>query len=136
MTLRWLAAVAGTTLALGMTVAVSRLLFGGASAFRGPFAALRDSWPLIYGAQALLAAAVGCSIARLTRVATPGRTVALIGAAWVGEWLVLLVGGTLLANELVPNMAWFFWLIATGGPLQPFAAIAGAAIESRTRSRR
>jgi len=134
MNLRSLGVVAGTTLALGFTVAISWFLFGGATAFRGPLAVLGESWPLIYGAQAALAAVVGWLLVGAVRALTPGRLTAVIAAAWVGEWAVLFVAGTVLANELTPNVAWFFWLIATGGPIQPLAAIAGAAVESRLRS--
>ena len=131
MTLRSVAMVVATTLGLGLTVAVSWFLFGGTAAFRGPFVALRDSWPLIYGSQAVLAGVVGWLLVRSLRPATPGRAVSVIGAAWIGEWAALFVGGTLVANELTPGIAWFFWLLATGGPIQPLAAIGGGALASR-----
>ena len=125
--------IVATTLGLGMTAALPWLLFGGAAAFRGPLVALRDSWPLIYGSQAVLAAVVGWLLGHSKRPATPGRAVSVIGAAWVGEWAALFVGGTLIANELTPGIAWFFWLLATGGPIQPLAAVAGAALASSRR---
>lgn len=126
--------VAGLTAALGATVAVSWLAFGGTAAFRGPIRALEDGWPLIYGSQAVFAAVVGVLVARPLVSAFGRRGAALaIGAGWVGEWFVLLVGGTLFANELVPGVAWFYWVIGTGGPLQPVAALAGLWVASRGR---
>ena len=127
-----LAVVAGVTLALGVTVAVSWFMFGGSIAFRGPIRALAPAWPLIYGSQAVLAFVLGAvlSVTRLERLAV---VAAVVLAAWVGEWIVLLVGGTLFANELVPQVAWFYWLIGTGGPVQPLAALAGAVTWQRVR---
>lgn len=52
----------------------------------------------------------------------------LILVSWIGEVVVLTLGGSILANELVPTVAWFYWLIGTGGPMQPIAAIVGAVI--------
>lgn len=50
----------------------------------------------------------------------------LVVGAWLGELLVLTLGGNLLANELDPPIAWFYWWMGTGGSLQPAAASAGA----------
>jgi hypothetical protein len=135
MTARWIGVAVALTLVLGATVALSWGLFGGSAAFRGPISVLRGSWPLIYGAQALMAAAIGAVLVqRLPRL--PVRTLmAIVGAAWLGEGLGLLVGGTALANELVPGVAGFYWLIGTGGPLQPAATLGGALIASRPRMR-
>ena len=54
-------------------------------------------------------------------------------AAWVGELLVLFFAGTLFAGELVPEVSWFYWLIGTGGPLQPAAVILGMWLAGRRR---
>lgn len=48
--------------------------------------------------------------------------------------LVLTAGGTLLANELHPEFAWFYWLIGTGGPIQPAAAAVGGSLGLRRRA--
>jgi hypothetical protein len=124
----WPVALALLTLALGMTVAVSWMVFGGTAAFRGPDRVLAESWPAIYGSQALLAALVGLVLARTRGDLGRWELAMLIAGAWLGELAVLTLGGTLLANELDPNVAWFFWLMGTGGPIQPAAAVLGALI--------
>lgn len=124
--------VVALTVVLGGTVAVSWLAFGGSASFRGPIRALEDSWPLIYGSQALFAAIVGF-VAAPFLAGTFGRRGAVLAilAAWVGEFFALFFGGTLLAGELVPEVAWFYWIIGTCGPLQPIAALVGASVTSR-----
>lgn len=114
------------TLALGATVAVSWLTFGGPSAFQGPDRVLGRSWPAIYGSQALLAALCGLILGRVE----PSRAwiLPLVVGAWFGELLALTLGGNLLANELDPPIAPFYWWMGTGGPLQPAAANAGALV--------
>lgn len=132
--LRTAAMVMALTVSLGGIVAVSWLAFGGSASFRGPLRALEDAWPLIYGSQAIFAAIVGFLAAPFLARAFGGRGAVLaILAAWVGEFFVLLFGGTLFAGELVPRVAWFYWLIGTGGPLQPIAALVGASITPRRR---
>ncbi len=130
--LRTVAIVVALTVVLGGTVAVSWLAFGGTASFRGPLRALEDAWPLIYGSQALFAAIVGFVAAPyLATVFGRRGAVLAILAAWVGEFFVLLFGGTLFAGELVPEVAWFYWIIGTCGPLQPIAALVGASVMSR-----
>ena len=120
----------GLTLALGATVAVSWVMFGGRAAFQGPDRVLAAEWPLIYGSQALLAGLVGALMSR--GVATAGRWVVLVISAWIGELIALTLGGNLLANELDPNVAWIFWWMGTGGPIQPIAAIIGGSATRAT----
>jgi hypothetical protein len=114
------------TVVLGGCVAVAWFVFGGSASFRGPIRALEDSWPLIYGGQAVLAGLVGIVAARplVARLGWGGAAAAVV-AAWIGEWFALLVGGRLLAGELMPESSWFYWVIGTGGPLQPIAALVG-----------
>lgn len=119
-------ALALLTLVLGTTVALSWLIFGGRGAFLGPIRVLRESWPAIYGFQAALAAiALFLFARRQAATLRPSRLVLLVVGAWLGELLVLTAGGTLLANELDPEFAWFYWLIGTGAPIQPAAAAIG-----------
>jgi hypothetical protein len=122
------------TVVLGLTVAVSWLAFGGRAAFNGPDRVLRESWPLIYGSQAVLAA-VGLYIFARHESGELGirRLAALVLGAWLGELLALTLGGNLLANELDPDIAWFYWLMGTGGPIQPVAAFAGGLLGIRFR---
>jgi hypothetical protein len=120
------------TLALGGTVAVAWLAFGGSASFRGPIRALEDGWPLIYGGEAVFAAIVGFVAARsLVDVFGRRGAMAAILAAWVGEFVVLLVGGRLIAGELLPEFSWFYWVIGTAGPLQPIAALLGLWLGAR-----
>jgi len=132
--LRTAATVVALTIALGATVAISWLAFGGTAAFRGPLRALEASWPLIYGGQAAFAGAVGFIAAPflMTSFGHRGAVLAVL-AAWVGEFIALLIGGRLLANELAPETAPLFWIVGTGGPLQPIAAILGVWLRSRRR---
>lgn len=122
------------TLVLGLTVAISWLAFGGRSAFNGPDRVLREAWPLIYGSQAVMAA-IGLFIFARRESAELGirRLTAVVVGAWLGELLALTFGGNLLANELDPDIAWFYWLMGTGGPIQPAAAFAGALLGLRFR---
>ena len=61
---------------------------------------------------------------RLAELASFRQLALVVLAAWAGEWLVLLAGGRLFANELMPEFASFYWLIGTGGPIQPLAGAA------------
>ena len=133
----FIGAVAAMTLGLGLAVAVSWFMFGGSASFRGPMRALETSWLPIYASQAVLAALVGAITAwRVARVVGIPRLLGAIGLAWLGEWLVLIVAGTALANELVPNVASFYWVIGTAGPLQPVAAAVGVGLWLLGRHRR
>jgi hypothetical protein len=116
------------TLGLGATVAVSWFVFGGSAAFRGPERALRDAWAMIYGAEAILAAAGTFVFARMAAPLPPTWLIAYVVAAWIGELLVLLLGGRLFSGELVPEVSWYYWLIGTGGPAQPVAAAIGGLV--------
>jgi hypothetical protein len=79
-----------------------------------------------------MAIAIGFVAARwIGSAATPGLIVLLMFAAWIGELVLLTVFGTLVANELTPLVAWYYWLLATGGPLQPIAASVGGMLGQR-----
>jgi hypothetical protein len=127
-------ALALLTLVLGATVAISWSLIGGRAAFQGPDAVLRGSWPAIYGLQAALAATALFIFAR-RRASTmrPRGLLLLVVGAWLGELLLLTLAGTLLANEIDPDIAWFFWLMGTGGPIQPVAAAIGGILGLKSR---
>ena len=124
--------IAFLTFLLGLTVAVSWIAFGGGAAFRGPDRVLRDAWPWIYGSQALMALILTALLIRFRdpRASFVAMTLLVIGA-WLGELVALTLGGNLLANELDPPVAWVFWLMGTGGPVQLMAALAGGAIGLR-----
>lgn len=120
----WVAVAVGT-LGLGATVAASWLMFGGSASFLGPVRALESAWPAIYASQAALAAAGTFLYQRAAGPIPIQRLTLIVAAAWIGELAVLYFAGTLFAGELTSDVAWFFWLIGTGGPIQPLAAILG-----------
>jgi len=67
----------------------------------------------------------------LLRSWSPRRIAFVVLGGWVGEYVVLASGG--LAVELTFLNAWFYWLLATAGPVQPIATWLGAVIGRRLR---
>jgi hypothetical protein len=123
------------TLGLGATVAATWFIVGGSAAYRGPLPVVRDLWLPLYGFEALLAAAGTYWFAsRAGPIGVP-RLIALVVAAWVGEWLVLLLGTALLLGNVGPEFASFYWLVGTGGPVQPVAAAIGGVLALRRDAR-
>lgn len=121
---RILLTIAAFSLALSCTVAISWFVFGREMPIGSPLSALARPW--IYISQALMAVPIGLFAPRwVGPAATQGRMLLLIFAAWVGEPILLTALGTFVANELTPLVAWYYWLIATGGPMQPIAALVG-----------
>ncbi len=110
------------TFALGISIFAAFYLGGGRDALQGPHV-LRDSWPAIYTLVALFGAAIAAPI-RTVIPEVGVRLLTVVVAAWFGEYLVLASG--LIANEINPINAIEFWIAATGGPIQPVAAFAGA----------
>jgi hypothetical protein len=53
---------------------------------------------------------------------------------WIGECVVLLVYG-MIDSDLGRLGAVAIWLMATGGPIQPAAAVLGAWLVRRERAR-
>lgn len=132
MQLRWLFEVPILTVALGFSLAFAYFLVGGQLALRGPYALAR-SWPLIYPLMALFAAVVGATFGRLSgRRLTAGSIALLVLLGWIGEYFVL--ASRILADELDPVSSLGFWVMATGGPLQPAAAVLGAWLGRRTHT--
>jgi hypothetical protein len=78
----------------------------------------------MYGTQFLLVAALMFSLTRGPFRHASMRALAIsVVAAWLGQGIVLIViGAPLVANELDPEIAWYYWLVATAGPLQPMVA--------------
>lgn len=117
------------TLALGLCVAASLYIVGGRVALLGP-GVVERSWPLIYLLQALFAAGLLFGVARAGRDRLHlGRVAVVVVGAWLGQYLVLASG--ILADELNPVNATYYWILATGGPLQPIAALVGGALGLR-----
>ena len=119
------------TLGLGATVAASWFIVGGSAAYRGPLPVVRDLWLPLYGMQGLLAAGGTFWFARHAAPISSFALVALIVGAWVGEWLVLLLGNTLFLGDPVLEFASFYWFVGTGGPVQPAAAALGGLLALR-----
>ena len=119
----WLTLIPALTLLLGLATAIAFYAVGGSLALQGPYV-LSQSWPLIYAVEAVLVGAAMFAAARLLRSAVDEPKLALLViAAWLGEYVVLASG--ILADELNPANAIFYWLLATGGPLQLVAALLG-----------
>lgn len=120
----WLMLIPALTLLLGVATAIAFYAVGGGLALQGPYV-LWQSWPLIYVAEGALVAAVLFVTVRLSRnILDLPKVALLVIAAWFGEYLVLASG--ILADELNPGNAVFYWLLATGGPVQPAAAFVGS----------
>lgn len=128
---RHLATIAILTLGMGVAVAVgwfvSALVFGGLESYSlAPVELVTPQRLLAYGTEFLIGGAFVYwqAHSRLRGVASATLAVLVI-AAWLGEGLVLIViGEPIVANELDPEIAWYYWLVATAGPLQPAAASA------------
>lgn len=119
--------VIGLALALGATVVVSWIAVRGFGIWNGPGPFLDPSWFVVWAVQAVLAAIVAFSAQRVGRSSVNGRTAAaVVLAAWLGELVALFVIAPFLAGELTSSEAPTLWLIATGGPIQPLAAMVGA----------
>lgn len=122
--LRLLTLVPLLTLVLGFTVFVAFVAVGGPIAATGPHV-VGYAWPLIYPLLALLGALVGGIVGYLGRDRlSAATTVLLVIGAWLGEYVVLATG--MLEEELNPRDSLEYWALATAGPLQPIAALAGA----------
>jgi hypothetical protein len=124
---RW-SSVIVMTLGMGLAVTVSWFGFGrGDSYGLEPLDVLTQRRLWIYGSQFLL---IGGFLHALTRTRLKGLSAvtlwASVTSAWLLEGVVLtVIGAPLVANELDPHVAWYFWLVATAGPLQPVAAFVG-----------
>jgi hypothetical protein len=126
--------IVGLTLALGASVFVAWSLALGRLAGTGLGTVLRDQPFVVLGLVALFAAAIGAGVGVVAaRWWSPRTIVLVLVGAWIGELVVLIVAGLLLANEITPATAPWLWLLATGGPVQPAAAVAGGWLGRWTR---
>ena len=118
-------------LTLGMGAAVTASWFAFASRIQtfglDLATVVSPSRLLVYGTQFLLIGAFVFWLAQgRLRHESALHVGLLVTAAWLGEGLVLtVIGEPIVANELDPSIAWYYWLVATGGPLQPAAAFVG-----------
>ena len=132
---RHVATVGLLTLGLGLAVAISWFTFAARiqTYDLAPTTVLTPSRLAVYGSQFLLAGGFVHVVARRRlRGASLRALIAIVTAAWVGEGIVLtVIGEPLVANELDPAIAWWYWLVATAGPLQPVAGVVGGLIGLR-----
>ncbi len=125
------ARVAALTLLLGGTVVASWVAVVGLGVFRGPGPFLHPSWWLTWAVQGLLAGGLLAAI-EAVRPSRDARTLAaVVVMAWIGELLVLIPLTVILSDDLRPFHAPWVWLIATGGPIQPVAALLGGLVGRR-----
>lgn len=131
--LRW-SSVSTLTIAMGVAVAVSWLWFGrGDPLSLEPHHMLTVRRLAIYGSQFLGIAAFVFLMVRLQlRAWSAVKLWAEVSVAWLGQGVVLTLIGTFVANELTPIVAWYFWLVATAGPLQPIAGFVGGWLALRS----
>jgi hypothetical protein len=130
--MRAVALSVGLTLLLGTTVGLAWGIAGGTTAFRGPYRALAEDGVAIYGLVAVLAMAVTFVVfGRFGRGRSLPASALVVAAAWLGQGLVLYLGGWAIANEVTGDVAALFWLLGTGGPIQPLAAVAGVLLARR-----
>jgi hypothetical protein len=124
---RWSNVIA-MTLGMGLAVTVSWFAFGrGDSYGLEPLDVLTQRRLWIYGSQFVVIGAFLYALTRTRLQAVSAVTLwASVTSAWLLEGVVLtVIGAPLVANELDPHVAWYFWLVATAGPLQPVAAFVG-----------
>lgn len=127
MEFRW-SAVAVMTLGMGIAVTISWFVFGRQDSLGlEPHDMLTQRRLGIYGSQFLLIGGFLYALTRTWFLAWSTVTLwASVTTAWLLEGVVLtVIGEPLVANELSPLVAWYFWLVATAGPLQPLAAFVG-----------
>jgi hypothetical protein len=130
---RW-SSVIVMTLGMGLAVTVSWFGFGRGDSFGlEPHDLLTQRRLWIYGSQFVL---IGGFLYALTRTWLRALSAVTLSAsvtsAWLLEGIVLtVIGEPLVANELSPLVAWYFWLVATAGPLQPVAAFVGGRLGLR-----
>jgi hypothetical protein len=114
---------------MGVAVAVSWFTIGirGDGFGLDPASLTRPSRLAIYGIQFVLVGLIGRALARWRLRGESLTTLAIVmAAAWIGQGIVLtLIGRWFVANEINAINAWYFWLVATAGPLQPLVAFVG-----------
>ena len=124
---RWFSVIV-MTLGMGIAVTISWFAFGRGDSFGlEPIDLLTQRRLWIYGSQFVLIGGFLYALARTwLRALSAVSLWASVTAAWLLEGVVLtVIGEPLVANELDPEVAWYFWLVATAGPLQPVAAFVG-----------
>lgn len=126
--LRW-STVAILTFAMGVATGISWFLFFRSLDSYGldPASLLRPARLAVYAMQFLLVGGFVYALARWRFRRMTRTTLAVaVGVAWVLEGVVVtVIGEPLVANELDPSIAWYYWLAATAGPLQPTVAFVG-----------
>jgi hypothetical protein len=137
----WRALVA-LTLGMGIAVAISwfavALPFGLVDSFGLDLESMtRPRRLAIYALQVALVAGIGFAAGGRWLSGLSVRALAAsVVLAWLLEGVVLtIIGDPLVANEIDPGRAWYYWLVATAGPLQPIAAFGAAWIGHQAAAR-
>lgn len=132
---RFWSTVAILTLGMGIAVTMSWFLFFRSLDSYGPEidAMLRPARLAVYATQFGLIVPFAYLIARWRQRGAPAAWLAAIAvSAWLMEGLVLtIIGAPLVANELDPEIAWYYWLAATAGPMQPAVAFTASWLGAR-----
>ncbi len=119
-----------TTIVLGGTVAFGWLAWGAIDDIPSllPRIQVEAALPLLV----LLAVAAGLAMAVLVRMSWPDLTVQelviTVVLAWLAEAALVVLVGPVLADEIDPANAWWFWLLATGFGMQPVGALLGGLV--------
>ncbi|MBA2570218.1 MAG: hypothetical protein H0V04_03445 [Chloroflexi bacterium] len=119
-----------TTIVLGGTVEFGWLAWGAIDDIPSllPRIQVEAALPLLV----LLAVAAGLAMAVLVRMSWPDLTVQelviTVVLAWLAEAALVVLVGPVLADEIDPANAWWFWLLATGFGMQPVGALLGGLV--------
>ena len=132
----WWSSVAILTLGMGVAVAVSWFAFFRSLTSYGPEpeAMVQPARLAVYATQFAIIVPFSYWLGRTRLRIAPSGTLARIAlVAWLLEGVILtIIGAPLVANELDPDIAWYYWLAATAGPLQPAIAFAGSWLGARS----
>lgn len=112
------------SLLLVLCIAASFLLFAGADVPRWP-AVMDRGWFFVYAVQALISWLALYLVARRLEPRVTGEQLSgIVLLAWALQPLLLMTN--LLGPLTGPVDAISYWVVLTGGVIQPIAAIAGA----------
>jgi hypothetical protein len=132
---RW-STVALLTLGSGIAVTISWFAFFRFLDSYGPEldAMLRPARLAVYATQFAMIGPFGFWLARRRLRGARVATIAGVAfASWLFQGVILtIIGAPLVANELDPEVAWYYWLAATAGPIQPAVALVASWLGARS----
>jgi hypothetical protein len=131
---RW-STVAILTLGSGIAVTISWFAFFRSLDSYGPEldAMLRPTRLAVYATQFAMIIPFAFWLARRRlRGARLATLAAVAFVSWLLQGVILtMIGAPLIANELDPEVAWYYWLAATAGPIQPAVALLASWLGAR-----